>query len=94
MKRNVGGYDRIARLVVGPVLFVVGAATLAGVVTPAAGTLGLALGALAVVVGAVLAATAITRTCPLNSVLGVDTYGTASGPGSAADDADTRTGPN
>ncbi|RDZ56719.1 DUF2892 domain-containing protein, partial [Haloferax sp. Atlit-12N] len=41
MEKNVGGYDRITRAVLGPVLIVVGAASLAGFLTIAAGTLGL-----------------------------------------------------
>ncbi|MFB6161734.1 MAG: DUF2892 domain-containing protein [Haloferacaceae archaeon] len=91
MNKNVGGYDRLARAVVGPALLVVGLAAAAGYVTLAAGTLGLVLAALAILVGAVLAVTAATRTCPLNSVLGVDTYrgGTSE---TAADDAGPGTG--
>jgi NAD/NADP transhydrogenase alpha subunit len=74
MERNVGGYDRIARFVVGPVLIVVGAATLAGLLSLAAGTVGVALAAVALVVGAVLTVTAVTQKCPLNRVVGMNTY--------------------
>lgn len=74
MNRNVGGYDRIARLVVGPVLLVVGAASLAGLLGFAAGTLALALGVGALLVGAVLTVTGVTQKCPLNDVIGLNTY--------------------
>ncbi len=74
MEKNVGGYDRIARAVLGPVLIIVGAAALAGFVTIAAGTLGLVVAGAALLVGAVLATTAVTQKCPLNRALGVNTY--------------------
>ncbi|MDS0296323.1 YgaP family membrane protein [Halogeometricum luteum] len=74
MQKNVGGYDRIARLVVGPLLVVFGAAALGGGITVAAGTLGLALAGIALVVGAVLAVTGVAQKCPLNRALGIDTY--------------------
>ena len=74
MQKNVGGYDRIARLVVGPLLGLAGAAVLGGLFTVAGGTLGLVLAGVALVVGAVLVATGITQKCPLNDALGIDTY--------------------
>jgi hypothetical protein len=74
MQKNVGGYDRIARLVVGPLLVVVGAAAIAGLFSVASGTLGLVLAALAIVVGGVFVATGITQKCPINNALGVNTY--------------------
>lgn len=74
MEKNVGGYDRIARFVVGPILIVVGAAALLGLFTIAAGTLGLAIAVVAVLVGLVLSVTATTQKCPLNSVVGLNTY--------------------
>ncbi|ELZ87594.1 hypothetical protein C453_04549 [Haloferax elongans ATCC BAA-1513] len=74
MEKNVGGYDRIARAILGPVLIIVGAAALAGFLTIAAGTLGLVIAGVALVVGAVLATTAITQKCPLNDALGFNTY--------------------
>jgi hypothetical protein len=74
MEKNVGGYDRIARFVAGPVLIVVGLAALAGLLTLAAGTLGLALAVVGVLVGAVLTVTATTQKCPLNRMLGIDTF--------------------
>ncbi len=74
MEKNVGGYDRRTRLLVGPVLLVVGIAALAGLLSIAAGTLGMALAVLALVVGAVLTITARTQQCPMNSMLGRNTY--------------------
>ncbi|WP_255148637.1 YgaP family membrane protein [Halorarius halobius] len=76
MDKNVGGYDRIARLVLGPILAIVGGAGLLGVVTIAAGTLGVAIAAVALLVGLVFLATGLTQKCPLNRVLGLDTYRT------------------
>jgi hypothetical protein len=76
MEKNVGGYDRIARFVVGPLLIVGGAAALGGVITLAAGTLGLVLAGIAVAVGLVLTATATTQKCPLNATIGLNTFGT------------------
>jgi hypothetical protein len=74
MDKNVGGYDRLARFVVGPILLVVGLAAAGGLLSLAAGTAGLALAAVAILVGAILTVTAITQKCPLNSLLGLDTY--------------------
>lgn len=91
MEKNVGGYDRLARLVVGPVLIVVAVAAIGGVVTIASGTTGAVIVALALLVGAVLTVTAVTRTCPLNSLLGINTYRAPSGPGAASDDAEPET---
>jgi len=85
MEKNVGGYDRLARFVVGPVLIVVGAAALAGILTIATGTLGLTLAALGIVVGAILTVTAATQKCPLNNALGFDTYRRTGGETSTED---------
>ncbi|QIB73178.1 DUF2892 domain-containing protein [Halogeometricum borinquense] len=74
MEKNVGGYDRIARLVVGLLLVIVGAAAVAGLFTIATGTLGLVLAGGALVVGAVLLTTGLTQKCLLNDVIGMDTY--------------------
>jgi hypothetical protein len=74
MEKNVGGYDRTARFVVGPILVLVGLASLGGLFTLAAGTLGLVLAAVALLVGLVLATTAVTQKCPLNRALGLNTY--------------------
>lgn len=74
MQKNVGGYDRIARLVVGPLLVLVGAAAFGGLFTIAAGTPGLVLAGAALLVGAVFLVTGITQKCPINAALGIDTY--------------------
>ncbi|MGM0591904.1 MAG: YgaP family membrane protein [Halobacteriota archaeon] len=94
MNKNVGGYDRLVRFVIGPILIVVGAAALAGLFTLAAGTLGLVFAAALLLVGAVLTVTAITQKCPLNSVLGFDTYKSESASESAAEDVGTGTRSN
>ena len=82
MDKNVGGLDRTVRFVVGPILVLVGLASFGGLLTLAAGTLGIALAAVALLVGLVLATTAVTQKCPLNSLLGLNTYrrGTEPGP--------------
>jgi hypothetical protein len=74
MEKNVGGFDRTARFVVGPILIIVGLAAFGGLLTLAAGTLGLVLAAVALLVGIVLATTAATQKCPLNRALGMNTY--------------------
>ncbi|SFF86275.1 Protein of unknown function [Halopelagius inordinatus] len=74
MQKNVGGYDRIARLVVGPVLVIVGAAMVAGLVTVATGILGTVLAGGALLVGAVFVVTGMTQKCPLNRALGLNTH--------------------
>lgn len=91
MEKNVGGYDRIARFVLGPILVVVGAASLAGLLTLAAGTVGLALAGVLLLVGLVLSVTAVTQKCPLNSLLGLNTFRT--GETSAGSDDDSRSEP-
>ncbi len=73
MDKNVGGYDRIARFVAGPILLALGVASLAGMVTLAEGTTGTALGAIAALIGVVFLGTALIQKCPLNSLLGIDT---------------------
>ncbi len=74
MEKNVGGYDRIARFVVGPVLIVVGIAALAGFLTVAAGIVGTVLAVVIALIGGVLLTTAVTQKCPLNRALGLDTF--------------------
>jgi uncharacterized membrane protein HdeD (DUF308 family) len=74
MDKNVGGYDRTARFVVGPILALVGIASLVDLLTIASGTLGLVVGAVLLLVGLVLTYTGFTQRCPLNSLLGLDTY--------------------
>ncbi|MFC6720516.1 YgaP family membrane protein [Halobacteriaceae archaeon SHR40] len=87
MQNNVGGYDRIARFILGPILIIVGAAALGGLLTLAAGTLGLVLAGIAVFVGAVLTVTATTRKCPLNAAIGLNTYKERSAQHSSTDES-------
>lgn len=90
MKKNVGGYDRMVRFVVGPVLLVVGLAGLGGLLTLATGTIGVALAVAALLVGAVFIVTATVQRCPLNRALGIDTYEGGASAGGGADDAGPR----
>jgi len=74
MERNVGGYDRIGRLVIGAVLVLAGIAGYAGLFRVAVGPVPQALGALVlVVIGAVLLVTGATRKCIINRLLGINT---------------------
>lgn len=74
MQKNVGGADRIARLVIGPVLLVAGIAGYVGLFALAVGPLPQALTSVVVVLaGAILLGTGLLRTCPLNKLLGVNT---------------------
>jgi hypothetical protein len=75
MKKNVGGYDRIARLVIGPVLLLAGIAGYVGWLVLAFGPVPQALASILVfLVGAILAVTGVFQKCPLKRVLGFDTY--------------------
>jgi hypothetical protein len=76
MEPNVGGYDRLGRLLLGAGLVAVAVAGYAGFVRLAFGPLPQALTAVGVaLIGLVLLVTGASRRCPLNSVLGVDTCG-------------------
>ena len=68
MERNVGGMDRTARLVLGPLLAVVGLAVVFDVVST-----NVYLGGALVAVGAILLVTGAVQQCPINSLLGVNT---------------------
>ena len=73
MKRNVGGADRSVRVVLG---FLLAVASMA-VVAFGSGLgpdLQLVVAALALLLAAVLLATAGAQTCPVNDLLGRDTY--------------------
>nr|WP_321112370.1 DUF2892 domain-containing protein [Halorussus salinisoli] len=70
MQKNVGGFDRTVRLVIGPVLLVVVLAWLLGAIA-----LDLWLVVVALLVGAILTVTGLTQKCPANSVLGTNTLG-------------------
>jgi hypothetical protein len=68
-RKNVGGWDRTARLILGPVLLVVAGAELLGAI--AIGTVAFAV---SLVAGAILTATGLTQKCPASQVAGVNTY--------------------
>jgi hypothetical protein len=68
MQKNVGGYDRIARLVAGPLLLLVAVAGVVG-----AFPLGTIVVVVAVLVGLILTVTGVLQRCPLNTLFGVDT---------------------
>lgn len=70
MEQNVGGMDRTARLVVGPILLLVGIAALAELIPG-----GIAAGGVALLLGLVFTVTGTTQRCILNRLLGVDTSG-------------------
>ncbi|MBU1426297.1 MAG: DUF2892 domain-containing protein [Gammaproteobacteria bacterium] len=63
MKPNVGGIDRIGRIVIGVVLLVVGLAA------PLSATWQI----VALVVAAIALVTAFVQFCPLNALLGINT---------------------
>ncbi|MFU8802236.1 MAG: DUF2892 domain-containing protein [Bradymonadaceae bacterium] len=66
MKENVGTIDRIVRSLVGPTLIILGYKKWGG-------DKGRTLGLLAMMGGTTLVESAITRVCPLNAMLGIDT---------------------
>lgn len=75
MQKNVGGYDRLARLVGGPLLVVVGLAGYAGLLTLAFGPFPQALTSpVVLLVGLALTVTGAVQKCPLNAVFGANTY--------------------
>jgi hypothetical protein len=75
MKKNVGGTDRLARLVIGPVLVLVGIAGYAGLLSLAVGPLPQALTSVIVfLIGTVLLVTGLVQKCPLNRLLKLNTY--------------------
>jgi hypothetical protein len=66
MKENVGRTDRIVRFLVGPAIVGLGFA-------PIGGHLGRIPGLVAMIAGVLVVESAITRVCPLNALLGLDT---------------------
>lgn len=75
MQKNVGGFDRTARLVAGPVLVAVGVAVAVGLFDVGlTGAAALGVAGLALVVGLVFLVTGTTQKCPANEIAGVDTY--------------------
>lgn len=65
MKENVGRKDQVVRAVAGPAIFGLGYTSLGG-------REGNPAGLMAMVSGAMLAESAVTRVCPLNRALGID----------------------
>ena len=75
MKKNVGGLDRTARLILGPIFVVVGVAVAAGFLDIGlVGTLGLAVTAVILVADAIFVITGTTQKCPANKVAGINTH--------------------
>lgn len=68
MKRNVGGIDRTARIVIGTLAVLAGITAFAGYLA-----LGSVLGGVALVVGVILLVTGTTQKCPINEAVGIDT---------------------
>lgn len=74
MEPNVGGNDRIARLIVGPILILAGIAGYVGVLALAVGPVPQALASVIVLlVGVILLVTGVVAKCPLNGILGINT---------------------
>lgn len=67
MERNVGGIDRIGRVVLAAALLLIGYRTRDRT-----------LGTLAFIAGSDLLATAVIQRCPVNALLGIDTCGSSS----------------
>ena len=75
MELNVGGTDRLLRLVAGTALLLAGVAGYIGVLRLAFGPVPQALASVvAVLVGLILFATGVARKCPINRALGVNTF--------------------
>jgi len=68
MEKNVGGIDRLGRIVIGLLLVVAGLTALTGY-----WAIGTVTGGVAILVAAVLLVTGTTQKCPVNDAVGVDT---------------------
>lgn len=66
MKENVGTKDQIIRSITGPALMVAGYTALGG-------RNGRVAGLATMIFGALVVESAVTRVCPLNAALGIDT---------------------
>jgi hypothetical protein len=73
MEKNVGGLDRTGRLVLGPILLVVGIALAAEFVAVVSGMTALVLGGVLALFGLVFIGTGLTQMCIINSLLGINT---------------------
>lgn len=75
MEKNVGGYDRIGRFVIGAILVLAGIVGYAGVIRVAVGPLPQALTSVVLVlIGAILLVTGYLQKCPINTLIGMNTY--------------------
>lgn len=73
MEKIVGGVDRMARLVIGPILALVGIAGYAGFIWVAGGPVPQALGSIVIfLVGAILLVTGAVQMCAITRLLGVN----------------------
>ncbi|WP_318570567.1 YgaP-like transmembrane domain [Salinigranum marinum] len=68
MDKNVGGIDRIGRIIIGAIVVITGIAALTGYWAA-----GAVIGGVALVVGAILLVTGTTQKCPINEAVGIDT---------------------
>ncbi|MGM0605646.1 MAG: YgaP family membrane protein [Halobacteriota archaeon] len=68
MNENVGGRDRIGRIVLGVVSLLVGMGSMTGYVA-----IGPIAGGVAIAIGGMLLVTAGLRKCPINDAAGIDT---------------------
>lgn len=66
MRENVGDTDRVIRAVAGPALVLAG-------LTRFGAARGRTTGLAVMIAGALIIESAITRVCPMNSILGIDT---------------------
>lgn len=74
MEPNVGGFDRTSRLVVGPLLVLIGLVSFVGPVDIGMwGNLGIIAAATLLLAGAILTVTGATQKCPANQMAGLDT---------------------
>lgn len=69
MDKNVGGTDRIARILVGVILVIAG--LVAVFINPFVGS---AIAIIGVIIGAILFITGFTQKCPINQATGINTY--------------------
>ncbi|WP_181686264.1 YgaP family membrane protein [Halorhabdus salina] len=75
MEKNVGGWDRTVRLVIGVVLLGVAMAGFAELLTYEIGPITTMIGsAILAILGVLLVVTGALQQCVLNQVLGIDTY--------------------
>lgn len=68
MNKNVGGIDRIGRIIIGIVVLIGGIAALTGYLA-----IGATIGGVAILIGAILFVTGTTQKCPINDAAGIDT---------------------